>query len=90
MLQLKYASSAPSEAILLQLFVIDPMALDVFTGPALVPASTTARPTLSDVSGFNQFDPQGESQPNVISLYLDAHRVRGRVWWYSLLDLVAV
>jgi hypothetical protein len=55
---MRYFSTSPTEAILVRLFVADPMALDVFTGPVKVNASTDARPTLADPAGTNQLNPQ--------------------------------
>ena len=61
LLELRYSSVSNTESILLRLFVVDPNALDVFTGSTKVLASTTARPTLSDPAGTNQLDPQSAS-----------------------------
>jgi hypothetical protein len=54
-MELRFFSASAAEAVLLRLFVEDPMALDVFAGGAgRVNASTGLRPTLLDPSGTNQ------------------------------------
>ncbi len=58
LMELRYFSFSDAESILMRLFVVDPNALDVFTGTAKVNASTNARPTLTDPAGTNQLDPQ--------------------------------
>ncbi len=62
-LEFRFFSRYQLESWLMRLFIVDPMALDVFAGPTKIAANATARPLLVDPDGTNQFDPQGVCGP---------------------------
>ncbi len=57
-LELRFFSPSPAEAVVMRMFVADPMALDVFVEGTKVPSSGELRPNLTHVAGTNQLHPQ--------------------------------
>ena len=57
-MEFKFFSPSVDESWLVRLFVVDPLALDVFNGDVKVNATIGDRPTIASPLATNQLDPQ--------------------------------